>query len=373
MLIFPPSSSNEQVTDASLALLRKPTRICLTKPTRENFSRLVSKQSPTKTAPEKDSVLTGTIHRHTIDDMAAALSTHFDLEIQQLRPGQYKGTLDFIAARTSIVYREDFPQDTTIFGTLRGRRFGIGLPLDGASQFSGRETRHDLIPSAISGEQIDYMAHGGSSHLIILVDHARLCETAEACRVTPAALRALSGQRDSMPMMTNPNAVAVVRETFSKMLDQAAQGMFEARAENFEDLALEAILSLVDHLDEPYGRPPASVLFRRARQLADDMDRPANITMLAATLRVSVRTLENAFISATGMPPKKYLLHRRLNRARQALLAANPLEMDTVTTIALGLGFTELGRFAVRYRQFFGESPSQTLQTRARTTVALPA
>jgi AraC family ethanolamine operon transcriptional activator len=317
-------------------------------------------------------VLTGSIHRHTIDDMAAALSSHFDLEIQQLRAGPYHGRLDFIAAGQSVVYRENFPQDTTIAGTLRGRRFGIGLPLDGASQFSGRETRHDLIPSAISGEQIDYMTQGGSSHLIILVDHARLCETAEACRVTPAALRALSGERDSMPMMTSPHAVAVVRQTFGKMLDQAASGAFEARQDNFEDLVLESILSLVDHLDEPYGCPPASVLFRRARQLADDMERPANIAMLAATLRVSLRTLQNAFISATGQPPQKYLLHRRLNRARQALLAAEPFGAQSVTSIALDLGFNELGRFAGRYRQFFGEMPSQTLQRRAGTTVSVP-
>ena len=318
-------------------------------------------------------MLTGTIHRHTIDDMAAALSPHFDLEIQQLRAGPYHGKLDFIAAGQSIVYRENFPQDTTIAGTLRGRRFGIGLPLDGASQFSGRETRHDLIPSAISGEQIDYMTQGGSSHLIILVDHARLCETAEACRVTPAALRALSGERDSMPMMTSPHAVAVVRQTFGKMLDQAASGAFEARQDNFEDLVLESILSLVDHLDEPYGRPSASVLFRRARQLADDMERPANIAMLAATLRVSLRTLQNAFISATGLPPHKYLMHRRLNRARQTLLAAEPHGEESVTSVALGLGFTELGRFSVRYRQFFGESPSQTLLHRTGTTVSVPA
>jgi AraC-like DNA-binding protein len=332
----------------------------------------VSKNRHAKQAPVPEAVLTGTIHRHNVEDAATALSSHFDLEIQQLRPGQYKGKMDFIAAGTSIVYRENFPQDTTILGSLRGSRFGIGLPLDGASQFSGRQTSGDLIPSAISGEQIDYMAHGGSSHLIILVDHARLCETAEACRVTPAALRALSGQRDSMPMMTSPHAVAVVKRTFGKMLDQAVRGTFEARPQNFENLVLEALLSLVDHLDEPYGRPPASVLFRRARQLADEMDRPANIAMLAATLRVSSGTLQKAFISATGLTPKKYLLHRQLNRARQALLAADPFGSDSVTSVALGLGFTELGRFAVRYRQFFGESPSQTLHRRTRTTVALP-
>lgn len=318
-------------------------------------------------------MLTGTIHRQCIEEVAGAVAAHFELDIQQLRAGPYRGALDFIAAGQSVVYRENFPQDTTIVGTLRGSRFGVSIPLGGASRISGKEMSETLIASAISGEQIDYMAHGETSHIVMLVDHARLCETAEACRVTRSALRALSGQRTSMPVMTSPHAVAVLKRTFGKMLDQGASGTFEARADNFEDLVLEALLSLVDHLDEPYGRPPASVLFRRARQLADEIDGPANIAMLAATLRVGIRTLEKAFISATGLPPKKYLLHRRLNRARQALLAAEPHGRDSVTSIAVGLGFNELGRFSVRYRQLFGESPSQTLHHRKRTTVAIPA
>jgi AraC-like DNA-binding protein len=36
-------------------------------------------------------------------------------------------------------------------------------------------------------------------------------------------------------------------------------------------------------------------------------------------------------------------------------------ERVTVTQIATGFGFTELGRFSVEYRKVFGESPSDTL------------
>jgi AraC family ethanolamine operon transcriptional activator len=43
-----------------------------------------------------------------------------------------------------------------------------------------------------------------------------------------------------------------------------------------------------------------------------------------------------------------------------------------VTSIASSLGFTELGRFAVRYRNLFGETPSQTLQRPTRMMVAIP-
>ena len=216
------------------------------------------------------------------------------------------------------------------------------------------------------------MAPRGHSHLVILVDHARLYETAEACRVTRSALHAISHARVGMSLMTSPHAVAVILRTFGGMIDQGVRGKFEARQDNFEDLVLESILSLVDHLDEPYGRPPASVLFRRARQLSDEMDRPATITMLAAALRVSPRTLQKAFISATGLPPHEYLLKRRLNRARQALLDAEPHGRESVTSIASSLGFTELGRFAVRYRNLFGETPSQTLQRPTRMMVAIP-
>lgn len=35
-----------------------------------------------------------------------------------------------------------------------------------------------------------------------------------------------------------------------------------------------------------------------------------------------------------------------------------------MTAIAMGWGFTHMGRFAVEYRKRFGESPSETLRQR---------
>ena len=35
-----------------------------------------------------------------------------------------------------------------------------------------------------------------------------------------------------------------------------------------------------------------------------------------------------------------------------------------VTDVTSALGFTHLGRFAIAYREVFGESPSQTLRRR---------
>ena len=62
-----------------------------------------------------------------------------------------------------------------------------------------------------------------------------------------------------------------------------------------------------------------------------------------------------------GMSPHRYLWLRRMHLARRALVLADAT-VETVTEIANGYGFGELGRFAVSYRNLFGETPSVTLR-----------
>ena len=80
---------------------------------------------------------------------------------------------------------------------------------------------------------------------------------------------------------------------------------------------------------------------------------------VAGVLGVSERTLSEAFRAVYGIPVQRYLRMRRLNLARRALCArgcARPL----IKTVALDLGFINLGRFAQEYRSLFGEHPSAT-------------
>jgi AraC-like DNA-binding protein len=140
--------------------------------------------------------------------------------------------------------------------------------------------------------------------------------------------------------------------------------------EALEDLVYGEILSLVDVKSLPCGHPPAAVLVRRATEIADATPEPISVARLCNLLRVSQSTLEFSFKKITALTPHTFFLRRRLNRARTALLEADRSE-GRVTDIAMNLGFTELGRFAVRYRQMFGESPSETLHRQTRTTVLM--
>jgi AraC-like DNA-binding protein len=108
---------------------------------------------------------------------------------------------------------------------------------------------------------------------------------------------------------------------------------------------------------------------QRSRQIVDrienvaraQMGEPLRIADLCKSVAVSQRRLRSAFHLVHGTAPHRYLRALRMTEARNALLSpASP--SATVTQIATDFGFLELGRFAVEYRQAFGECPSDTLR-----------
>jgi AraC-like DNA-binding protein len=99
---------------------------------------------------------------------------------------------------------------------------------------------------------------------------------------------------------------------------------------------------------------------RRAEEWIDHhLTEPIGAEEVARAMGVGVRSLQRTFKRCRGHTPTEAILRRRLERVHQALSAAGP--GSTVTAIATGLGFVELGRFAIRYKARFGESPSETL------------
>ncbi len=113
--------------------------------------------------------------------------------------------------------------------------------------------------------------------------------------------------------------------------------------------------------DSAANRHHGRIMRRFHELIAESPDERMHILEVCTQLNVSDRTLRACCQEYLGMSPHRYLWMRQMTMARRALLRAEPAS-TTVTDIATANGFWELGRFAVGYKQLFGESPSASLR-----------
>jgi AraC-like DNA-binding protein len=99
-------------------------------------------------------------------------------------------------------------------------------------------------------------------------------------------------------------------------------------------------------------------LLRRLLRAKDRIDaashEPWTIRRLAGVSGVSEAHFARAFRDAFGIPPHRYLLTRRIERAK-ALLRDTDLP---ITEVAFQCGWDSLGTFGRTFRDVTGESPS---------------
>ena len=81
---------------------------------------------------------------------------------------------------------------------------------------------------------------------------------------------------------------------------------------------------------------------------------------LADLTGVSIRSLSRAFEAKYGLGPMAFVRQRRLDACYAQLLGSDR-DTTSVTEVAMSYGFWHLGKFAIAYKETFGESPSETL------------
>jgi transcriptional regulator GlxA family with amidase domain len=108
---------------------------------------------------------------------------------------------------------------------------------------------------------------------------------------------------------------------------------------------------------ERAGQDPR--LLRRLLRAKDRMDAASHeewpIERLARVSGASEAHFARSFKDAFGVPPHRYLLTRRIERARALLRDTNL----PITEIALQTGWTSLGTFGRIFRDITGQSPSE--------------
>ena len=93
---------------------------------------------------------------------------------------------------------------------------------------------------------------------------------------------------------------------------------------------------------------------RRAKHLLlDDLQANRSLSDLAEACGLSVRHLTRAFKATTGLPPHRWLLRRRVERAKDLLEATD----KDIATIALACGFADQSHLTRVFHTIVGTSP----------------
>jgi len=115
--------------------------------------------------------------------------------------------------------------------------------------------------------------------------------------------------------------------------------------------------------EDPANQDPE--LLRRLLRAKDRMDAASHedwpVPRLARVSHVSAAHFARSFKQAFGVPPHRYLLTRRIERATALLRDTD----RPITEIAFATGWESLGTFGRTFRDVTGESPS-AMRARAR-------
>lgn len=106
------------------------------------------------------------------------------------------------------------------------------------------------------------------------------------------------------------------------------------------------------------GRDPLAdlVRLRRARDRMDrDYAQPLDVAQLAAAALMSPGHFSRSFRAAFGQTPYRYLMTRRIERAK-ALLRRGDVP---VTQVCYAVGFASPGSFSSRFTELAGVTPTE--------------
>jgi AraC-like DNA-binding protein len=224
-------------------------------------------------------------------------------------------------------------------------------------------TPGEIIFEAVGSEH--YHRVSGESHWAAMsLSHEDLASTARA--ITGHDLVAPNENRVKRPPIELMARLRRLHYAAAQLAAAAPEILTHPEvARAIEQSLVSAMMScLVEGMDikRNSARHSRMPVMRRFEQLLEA--NPENILYLpdiCAALGVPARTLRYHCMEHLGISPRQYLWLRRMNMARRSLGRSDP-QSTTVTAIANDHGFAELGRFAVGYRNLFGEPPSATLR-----------
>lgn len=308
------------------------------------------------------------------DGVAASLEMAFqrvtDIQFAAADDGIHHANMRFSLGEMTLARYESSGFQ---FSAVQGDRFHLGLATSGGVRLKTHSSEVCTRPFAVgntipSNQEFALEVAPGSVAFTVELSMSGLLQRAEA----------LVGQRlaehdfDTEVVVQSGPGSALLRNVLFAFNESQAMSCLQLSAlaaSAYGELVANLVLAAAHRgVREKLAGTPARVaptLADRARQvLAARAHEAVTIEDIAKEMGVSVRALQVSFQGQVGCSPLQYLLKCRLELARSRLLA--PTAADTVSTIALDCGFLNMGRFAQRYRNAYGELPSETLHRTRR-------
>ena len=273
---------------------------------------------------------------------------------------------EFLLTPSLVMYRETFGTAIRAAGVTPTNMLALTIPerVGERTRYWNRRVADANVLLSDNNRGVDVVFDAGQTHWMVLADEQmlqrylseaqfarlRIAAAAHFLPVAPAQSHALIDWLSRM-VVGCPTGLNTLRST------EAARAIEQAFAQR--------LAGLVTTSNQTHPRTAPGT---RARGLKRAFDRIRSSPLDRISLRdlctsaeVSRRTLEYAFRDQLGMSPQQYLRLRRLHAVRSELMLARDSD-TTVTQVAHGNGFVDLGRFAGTYFSRFGEHPSQTLR-----------
>jgi AraC family transcriptional regulator len=210
----------------------------------------------------------------------------------------------------------------------------------------GKWVEHTLVPGSL------WIQPAGRAFSFEVTERAHWC----GAILEPAKLKALVGSDSAVEPaigLVDPVLGPVMQALAAEVLRGGSSGRRFA-----EGLLLVIATQLLRLFGEARAVPKGGITGRQQRLVSDHvdahLDQAIAVGDLAALLGLSEAHFSRAFKQTTGVAPHRFVMGRRLERAKRLLADTD----DAVASIAAACGFADQAHFAKAFSQAYGLAPS---------------
>ncbi|MCM2290951.1 AraC family transcriptional regulator [Allorhizobium sp. BGMRC 0089] len=233
------------------------------------------------------------------------------------------------------------------FSPHRHDTYALGLTLHGVQTFRYRGSSRFSQPGNILVLHPDEVHDGAAGTEVGLIYRM--------VYLSPHVIGSASHHRNSLPFVSDP----IVKD---KQLLQALADLLGDLEQQPTDLLMDdATMRIVSRLEAHAQHPsrPLRASAQKAVQLARDFldshaDRLVRSTDLEAATGLDRYELARQFRRLTGTSPHRYVIMRRLERAKSLIIDGLSL-----ADIAFSVGFADQAHFTRHFRRAFGMTPGR--------------